>query len=295
MNRDTELARGGLPPLDRATIHPFVDATPGPFFYQRIGAPRRRRGRAAARRARRRSRAPVLLGHGRDDRAPAGHAQTRVDGSRRRRRLLRHRRPDARAVPLGARGRGVRPDRRAAGGRPGVVRAVLEPDADVPGSRRRDRTGARGRGGGRRRQHRAQPGAAAPARATARISSCTAGRRSSPATTTRCSASSPARVAEDHARLQAFRTVVGNRRRARPGVADAARDEDARAPGRRASPPPRSSWRAGSRPTRASSASAIRGSAIRSRPATSTRSGRCLSFDVADADSAARVERSPRS
>jgi cystathionine gamma-synthase len=39
VNRDTELARGGLPPLDRATIHPFVDATPGPFFYQRMAHP----------------------------------------------------------------------------------------------------------------------------------------------------------------------------------------------------------------------------------------------------------------
>ena len=39
MNRDTELARGGLPGLDRATIQPFIDATPGPFFYQRMAHP----------------------------------------------------------------------------------------------------------------------------------------------------------------------------------------------------------------------------------------------------------------
>lgn len=39
MNRETELARGGLPALDRATIHPFIDATPGPFFYQRMAHP----------------------------------------------------------------------------------------------------------------------------------------------------------------------------------------------------------------------------------------------------------------
>ena len=39
MKRETELARGGLPPLDRATIHPFVDANPGPFFYQRTAHP----------------------------------------------------------------------------------------------------------------------------------------------------------------------------------------------------------------------------------------------------------------
>ena len=39
MKRETELARGPVPPLDRATIHPFVDATPGPFFYQRMAHP----------------------------------------------------------------------------------------------------------------------------------------------------------------------------------------------------------------------------------------------------------------
>jgi len=39
VKRDTELARGQVPPLDRATIHPFVDATPGPFFYQRTAHP----------------------------------------------------------------------------------------------------------------------------------------------------------------------------------------------------------------------------------------------------------------
>jgi cystathionine gamma-synthase len=39
VNRETELARGGLPALDRATIHPFIDATPGPFFYQRMAHP----------------------------------------------------------------------------------------------------------------------------------------------------------------------------------------------------------------------------------------------------------------
>ncbi len=39
MNRDTELVRGGTPGLDRATIHPYVDATPGLFFYQRAAHP----------------------------------------------------------------------------------------------------------------------------------------------------------------------------------------------------------------------------------------------------------------
>jgi cystathionine gamma-synthase len=33
--RETQLARGELPPLARATVEPYVDATPGPFYYQR--------------------------------------------------------------------------------------------------------------------------------------------------------------------------------------------------------------------------------------------------------------------
>jgi cystathionine gamma-synthase len=39
MNRETQLARGQVPPLDRATIHPYEDATPGPFYYQRMAHP----------------------------------------------------------------------------------------------------------------------------------------------------------------------------------------------------------------------------------------------------------------
>jgi cystathionine gamma-synthase len=39
VNRETELIRGGTPGLDRATIHAYVDATPGPFFYQRMAHP----------------------------------------------------------------------------------------------------------------------------------------------------------------------------------------------------------------------------------------------------------------
>jgi len=37
--RETRLARGEPPALDRATIHPFLDATPGPFYYQRVAHP----------------------------------------------------------------------------------------------------------------------------------------------------------------------------------------------------------------------------------------------------------------
>jgi cystathionine gamma-synthase len=39
VNRETELVRGGTPPLDHATIHPYVDAISGPFFYQRTAHP----------------------------------------------------------------------------------------------------------------------------------------------------------------------------------------------------------------------------------------------------------------
>jgi cystathionine beta-lyase/cystathionine gamma-synthase len=39
VERETKLARGDLPGLDRATIHPYVDATPGPFYYQRVAHP----------------------------------------------------------------------------------------------------------------------------------------------------------------------------------------------------------------------------------------------------------------
>jgi cystathionine beta-lyase/cystathionine gamma-synthase len=36
---ETWLARGVLPGVDRATIHPFEDAHPGPFYYQRVAHP----------------------------------------------------------------------------------------------------------------------------------------------------------------------------------------------------------------------------------------------------------------
>jgi cystathionine beta-lyase/cystathionine gamma-synthase len=39
MERETQLARGQLPKLDRATIEPYADATPGPFYYQRAAHP----------------------------------------------------------------------------------------------------------------------------------------------------------------------------------------------------------------------------------------------------------------
>jgi cystathionine beta-lyase/cystathionine gamma-synthase len=39
MERETQLARGRLPSLDRATIQPYEDATPGPVFYQRMAHP----------------------------------------------------------------------------------------------------------------------------------------------------------------------------------------------------------------------------------------------------------------
>jgi cystathionine gamma-synthase len=39
MERDTELARGQLPGIDRSTIHPYVDGVPGPVYYQRFAHP----------------------------------------------------------------------------------------------------------------------------------------------------------------------------------------------------------------------------------------------------------------
>jgi cystathionine gamma-synthase len=39
LERETDVARGQVPPLDRATIHPYVDATPGPLYYQRAAHP----------------------------------------------------------------------------------------------------------------------------------------------------------------------------------------------------------------------------------------------------------------
>lgn len=37
--RDTQLVRGELPALDRATIHPYDEGTPGPVYYQRFAHP----------------------------------------------------------------------------------------------------------------------------------------------------------------------------------------------------------------------------------------------------------------
>ena len=39
MERETQLARGTLPAIDRATVHAYEDATPGPFYYQRTAHP----------------------------------------------------------------------------------------------------------------------------------------------------------------------------------------------------------------------------------------------------------------
>ena len=124
----------------------------------------------------------------------------------------------------------LRPDRPAAARRPGVARAVLEPDADLPGSRRVDRRRARGGRAGRRRQHRAQPAAAAPARARRRLRPAL--RHEDPRR--------PPRRAARGGRLRARRGRRAtarvarprrDRRRARPGLAAAARAEDARRAG----------------------------------------------------------------
>lgn len=39
MKRDTKLVHGGVPAVDRSTVHAYVDGTPGPFYYQRYAHP----------------------------------------------------------------------------------------------------------------------------------------------------------------------------------------------------------------------------------------------------------------
>lgn len=39
MKRETRLAEGSVPPLDRSTIHAYENAQPGPFYYQRYAHP----------------------------------------------------------------------------------------------------------------------------------------------------------------------------------------------------------------------------------------------------------------
>jgi cystathionine beta-lyase/cystathionine gamma-synthase len=39
MDRETRLAHGQVPAVDRATIHPYDDGEPGPFYYQRMAHP----------------------------------------------------------------------------------------------------------------------------------------------------------------------------------------------------------------------------------------------------------------
>ena len=39
MERETILAAGQAPAVQRATIHPYEDGVPGPLYYQRIGHP----------------------------------------------------------------------------------------------------------------------------------------------------------------------------------------------------------------------------------------------------------------
>jgi cystathionine gamma-synthase len=38
-NRETQLARGPVPPVSRATVEPYLDGMPGPFYYQRLAHP----------------------------------------------------------------------------------------------------------------------------------------------------------------------------------------------------------------------------------------------------------------
>jgi cystathionine beta-lyase/cystathionine gamma-synthase len=39
METESQLARGQMPALDRATVHPYENAVPGPVYYQRMAHP----------------------------------------------------------------------------------------------------------------------------------------------------------------------------------------------------------------------------------------------------------------
>ena len=99
---------------------------------------------------------------------------------------------------------------------------------------------------------------------------------------------------EDHERLAKLPRRHRDRRRPRPGVAAAARAQDARGPRGSASRRRRSSWRAGSRATRA--VQTVRypglGDPVAARYVSAF--GTLLSFDVADAEQALAVERGLR-
>ena len=138
MHRDTHAARGELPPLDRGTVKPDPDGTPGPFYYQRDAHPV---GVEAERVLGELDGGEALL-------YPSGSAATTA-------LVLALLAPGARVAvadggyygtvkllraELGRWGLKVdlRPDSHAAASGPRLARAMLEPDAELPGPRRGD-------------------------------------------------------------------------------------------------------------------------------------------------------------
>ena len=292
LRRETLLARGQLPGLDRATIHPYVDATPGPVYYQRFAHPVGLEAEA------------VLgeLDGGAAALFPSGAGATTA-------LMLALLEPGATVAvadggywgtfgllhgELARWGLNVITFDQT-GAPPPADLVWLEPCSNplmtFPDLDGVDRRGPPRRRARRRRQHRAEPGAAAPARAWRRFRP--AQRHQDPRR--------PSRRAGRRGHLRPPRgprpaggVPIGHRHRGRAGsgVAAAARHQDAR--GARGAPV-RQRAGAGAPPGRSSagcSVSAIPASAIRSPRGTSTPSDRLLSFDVADGDTAARVERS---
>ena len=207
-----------MEPLDRSTIWPYDEhGEPGRVLLLALRAPDGRGGRRAPRRARRRHRAALPVGRGRDDGARPLAAQAGRHDRARRRRVLRHRRhlPGAREVgpPL----RRVRPDRPAARRR--AARLARGAVQSVPDDAR-PRGGRRASGAGRRRLDRRRRRSTCARSSTAPTSSCTARRSTSPGTTTRCSARSS--VATSRSSVSSAREPASSPHPTRPGSCSAA-------------------------------------------------------------------------
>ena len=280
LTRGCAIDRRVEPPLDRSTIWPYDDGEPGAVLLRALRAPGRRRGRARARRARRRPGAALLVGHGRDDGARARAARARRDGRARRGRyygtgVLLHR-----ARALGAAARRVRPDRAAARRRrPRLARGAVEPVPDDA----RPRGGGRASGARRRATRPRRRRSTCGRSSTAATSSSTARRSTSAATTTCCSARSSAGAPSTQRGCASSAAAPGIVAAPDPAWLLLRGLETLRGP--RRAPDAR---RAASSPRRLERA---RG---RRRSSATRASAALLSFDVADGAAARRVETATR-
>ena len=246
-----------MEPVDRSTIWPYDErGEPGEFYYSRYAQPDRRRGGGAPRRARRRRGAALPVGQRRDDGARALAARAGRHDRARRRRVLRHRRHLPGAREVGPALRRVRPDRPAARRRAArLARGAVEPVPHDAGSR----GCGRAPGPGRRRLDRRDPVHLRPLEHGADFALHSATKY----------LARPRRRAARRGRLprpcrrraadvpHAHRDLA----RAGPGVAPAARTEDARGP---RAPPDRDGDRtspSGCEATRRCRSCATRGSA----------------------------------